>query len=329
MRSAGPRSQDRLVIVRFSAGVAVLECPRGAMELHQARYFLAVFEARNFTRAAERCSVSQPALSKAIKQLEDELGGPLFHRERGGAKLTTLGELVLPRFLRLVEECSSIGEIASNHLALRQVPVRVGVLSTIGPAQLALHLEEFKRRAPGVELELHVMGQGPLMTRLETAELELAVANGDLVRQDWVVARPLYRERYVVALPRGHRLEAKHQVSLRDLSGEPYIDRLACELRDAVGELCDASSIELYATYRTDREAWIECLVRAGVGVALLPEHSLVSDDTVRRPLHEPPVSRRIALLRSVEHASSPAARLLWETMVERASDRDDGTARP
>lgn len=305
----------------------MVEWARGPMELHQARYFLAVFEARNFTRAAERCSVSQPALTKAIKKLEDELGGPLFHRERGGAKLTTLGELVLPRFLRMVEECTTIGEIAGNHLALRQVPVRVGVLSTIGPGQLATHLEQFKRRAPGVELELHVMGQGPLITRLETAELELAVANRDLARQDWVVAKPLYEERYVVALPRGHRLEAKGQVSLRDLSGEPYIDRLACELRDAVGELCDADGIELYASYRTDREAWIECLVRAGVGVALLPEHSLVSDDTVRRPLCEPPVSRRVALLRSVEHALSPAARLLWDTMVERASDRESAGA--
>lgn len=298
------------------------------MELHQARYFLAVFEARNFTRAAERCGVSQPALTKAIQKLEDELGGPLFHRERGGAKLTTLGELVLPRFLRLLEECSTIGQIAGNHSALRQVPVRVGVLATVGPGQLAIHLEHFKRRAPGVEIELHVMGQGPLLTKLETAELELAVANRDLAQQAWVVARRLYQEHYVVALPRGHRLEAKAQVSLRDLSGEAYIDRLACELRDAVGELCDAGGIELYASYRTDREAWIECLVRAGVGVALLPEHSLVSEDTVRRPLCEPPVSRSIALLRSVEHALSPAARLLWDTMVERAAEHD-GRERP
>jgi len=294
------------------------------MELHQARYFLAVFEARNFTRAAERCHVSQPALTKAILKLEEELGGPLFHRERSGAKLTTLGERVLPRFLRLLEESAAIHELANDHLALRQVPVRVGVLATIGPAQLAAFLEQFKRRAPGVEIELHVLGQGPLLAKLEAADLELVVANHELATHGWLIARSLYRERYVVALPHGHRLESMDQVRLSDLSGERYIDRLACELRDAVCELCDARGIELYATYRTDREAWIECLVRAGVGVALLPEHSLVSHDTIRRPLCDPPVSRSIALLRSVEHAPSPAARLLWDTMLERAGLLDE-----
>lgn len=290
------------------------------MELHQVRYFLEVFESRNFTRAAERAHVSQPALTKAIKKLEDELGGPLFHRERSGAKLTTLGEMVLPRFLRLAEESASIAEIAENHRLLKQVPVRLGVLCTIGPSQLAGYLDAFHRAAPEVELEIRVMRQVPLLKRLEDAEIELGVANLDLATQGWLVIRKLYRESYLVALPPGHPLADKGEIGLPDLHRQPYIDRLACELRDTVAEISNARDIELYARYRTDREAWIECLVRAGIGLALVPEHSIVSPDTVRRPLVDPTVARNIALMRCADHKLSPAAQRLWDTLKEQSA---------
>ncbi|MCA9710873.1 MAG: LysR family transcriptional regulator [Myxococcales bacterium] len=286
------------------------------MELQQIRYFLAVVEARNFTRAAERCHVSQPALTKAIKKLEAELDGPLLHRDRSGPQLTTLGELVLPRLRSLVRESDAVLEIAGNHRLLRQVPLRLGVLRTIGPARLAEHLQEFRTRAPSVELEVAVLDHHALVTGLEEASLELAITNADVEQRDWMVVRPLYAERYCVALPPGHALAERRRIALRELAGERYIDRLACELREQVASICAAQGIELYASYRSADEAWIECMVRAGVGLALLPEHSIVSADTVRRELVEPRVDRRIALLRSAEHPSSPAAKALWDTLL-------------
>ena len=210
------------------------------MELHQVRYFLAVFEARNFTRAAERCRVSQPALTRAIKKLEDELGGPLFHRERDGAKLTTLGEMVLPGFTRLAEDTALIADMASRHRLLKQVPVRVGVLCTIGPQRLAARLDAFHRAAPDVELELRMMRQRPLLERLEDATLELAIGNEELAVEEWLVVRRLYEERYVVALPPGHALADNASIALVELRGQPYIDRLACELRDMVAAAASA-----------------------------------------------------------------------------------------
>jgi len=287
------------------------------MELHQIRYFLAVHDTRNFTRAAERCSVSQPALTNAIKKLEKELDGPLFHRDRGGAKLTTLGELVLPRFRRLAQESASVLEIAENHRLLRNVPLRIGVLRTIGPTRLAAYLEDFRRRAPGVELEIQVLSHELLVSRLEEAALEVIITNVDVVSHDWAVVKTLYQERYVVVLPPSHPLAGRDDIALLDLSGEPYIDRLACELRDKVTAACSHRGCELYATYRTENEAWIECLVRAGVGLALMPEHSLVSKDTIRRQLVDPAVTRTISMIRSADHPTSPAAKLLWETLNE------------
>ncbi len=286
------------------------------MELHHVRYFLAVFETRNFTRAAENCHVSQPALTKAIKKLESELGGPLFHRLRGGAKLTSLGEMVLPRFLRLAEESASIAELATRHRLLRQVPVRIGVLCTVGPSKIAASFDAFHRAAPDVELEIRVMGQGPLLQRLSEGEVELVIGNRELASQPWLVLRNLYREHYVVALPPEHGLCARTVIELADLDQQDYIDRLACELRDVVAEQSESRNVQLYASYRTDREAWIECLVRAGIGVALVPEYSVVSPDTECRPLREPEVARTIALMRHVDHELSPAAQKLWDTLA-------------
>lgn len=290
------------------------------MELTQARYFLAVVDAEHFTRAAERCNVSQPALTTAIKKLELELQGALFHRDRRGAKLTTLGTQVLPHAQRLVAASTAVAECAANHRRLKNVPLRVGVLSTMGPARLAAHLESYRARAPDVELELHIHRYDRLLTMLEEADLEVAITNVGTKPPDWLVHKPLYRERYFVLLPPEHPLASRSTISLSDLDGERYVDRSACELRDQVVQLCSEREVELYAGYRTDKEAWIECLVRAGIGFAFMPEHSIIASDALKRPLVDPEVHRQISILRSADRPVSPAARLLWDTLIEQAS---------
>jgi len=284
------------------------------MELHQVRYFLAVCDARNFTRAAERCNVSQPALTSAIKKLEEELDGALFHRERSGAKLTTLGRLVFPRFQRLAGESEWIAKIAHDHRHLEAVPVRLGVMPSIGPARLTQLLEAFRVEAPGLEIEIEVAMPAKLTAKLEEADLDVVVTNVDA--PPWAVVKPLYEERYYVVLPPDHPLSSKSEIGLPELGGERYIDRLECELRDQIAEVCAGRSIELYAAYRADREAWVECLVRAGIGYAFMPEHSIVSPDTVRRPLVDPEVRRSVSLMRSAERPVAPAAKVFWDTML-------------
>ncbi|WP_437779446.1 LysR family transcriptional regulator [Sorangium sp. So ce1097] len=290
------------------------------MEIHQVRYFLAITETRSFTRAAERCAVSQPALTAAIKKLEEELGGALLLRERGGAKLTALGQHVLPRFQRLHDETQAVQVIADNHRRLKQVPLRVGVLCTVGPARLARSLAAFRGEAPGVELEVSVAMQAEILRRLEEAEVDVIVTNlGDAV-PEWCVVSPLYDERYVVVLPPGHRLEARDALRLEDLGGEPYLDRLACEMRERVTAACAARDVALYAAYRTDREDWVQSLVHAGLGFAFMPEHSVLLSEASQRPLVDPPIQRTIALVRSGDRTPTPAVQLFWDTLLARSA---------
>ncbi|HEY2900639.1 MAG TPA: LysR family transcriptional regulator [Polyangia bacterium] len=286
------------------------------MEMNQVRYFLAVCETKNFTRAAGRCRVSQPALTTSIKKLEDELGGALFFRDRAGVTLTALGRSLYPRFQRLSAESASIGVVADNHRRLKQVPLRLGVLATIGPARVARYLEAFRGRAPGVELELHVGRQDELLAKLEELDLDVVMTNVGDVAPDWAVVGALYEESYTVLLPPGHALGGRVSIRLADLAGQPYVDRLACEMRETVAAACAAKRFELYATHRTEREEWVQAFVQAGLGFAFLPEFSVLPGETVARPLIEPTLRRTISAVRNADRPLAAAAKLFWSQLV-------------
>src|ERR1700691_705875 len=110
---------------------------RTLMEMHQVRYFLAAAKALSFTRAAEICHVSQPALTTAIKKLEAQLGSPLFHREGRHIALTGFGRRIAPDRRQIVEQAQAAETVANDFRLLNRVPVRVGIMSTIGPMRIA------------------------------------------------------------------------------------------------------------------------------------------------------------------------------------------------
>ena len=118
------------------------------MEMHQIRYFLAVAETLNFTRAAERCNVSQPALTRAVKTLEDELGGPLFRRERNHSHLTELGRTMHPYLTEMLVQADAAKNRARDFTRLNEVPLSVGIMCTIGPARLLGFMRGFHAKHP-------------------------------------------------------------------------------------------------------------------------------------------------------------------------------------
>lgn len=288
------------------------------MEMHQIRYFLAVSETLSFTRAAERCRVSQPTLTAAIQKLEKELGGALLLRERTGSKLTPLGRSILPRLRRIEDEQQSVSLIAENHRKLKQVPLRIGVLRTLGPARLSAQLATFRAAAPGVEVELDFDTREALLQKLEEAEVDLLLASLIPTRDTpgWCVVAPLYEERYVVVLPSDHRLTEQETIRLADVAEEAYIDRPVCELRDQIVALCTSSQVSLYASYRTEREEWVQHLVAAGVGLAFMPEHSVLPGLGTVRPLVDPELRRTVCLMRSADRGGTAAAKLFWRTLL-------------
>lgn len=278
------------------------------MEMHQVRYFLSLCDTLSFTRAAEQCHVSQPALTTAIRKLEDEVGGPLFHRDGKRLLLTELGKLLRPYLGQMAGQLEAARTAADNFRRLNQVPLNIGVMATIGPLRLARFLGRFRRDHPGIELAIHEGKLGELVQRLDAGDLDLAVLSSPAPFEPPVHADPLYSERYVVVFPPGHRFERMNAVKLADVSGEPYVDRLACELRDLVMQTCSERQVTLYAAFRSEREDWIQGMVIAGIGFAFLPEYSVTLAGMLSRPLIEPSVERKVALVRQTGRQLTPAA---------------------
>lgn len=267
------------------------------MEMHQVRYFLAAAKALSFTRAAEVCHVSQPALTTAIKKLEAQLGSPLFHREGRQVALTEFGRRMQPHLGQILEQAKAAETVAKDFRLLDQVPIRLGVMSTIGPIRLGGLLAAFEQQSPGVDASVRDGAPEALAALLDADELDMAILNpldglGDNYR-----AEPLYTERYVVLLPSEHPLRERNALTLRDLSAQPYVDRLSCEMREMVMGVCEDMGIKLYARFRSEREDWVQAMVMANIGFAFMPEYSVTHPDSVRRPLVDPPVERTISLV--------------------------------
>lgn len=277
------------------------------MELFQIRYVLAAAETLNFTRAADRCNVSQPALTKGIKTLEVELGASIFNREGKRIRLSDFGRSILPTLRETHDQAERAKSIAQEFRLLDKVPVRLGVLGSIGPVRIACYLAAFQSAFEGVEVEVSEASLPKLLNRLEDGELDLVLANPfDGVPEGFHVLS-LYTEKYVAVLPPDHPLAARDTVGLKDLSGQPYVDRLSCEMREMFAAVCADHEVELYAKFRSEREDWVQAMVLARIGIAVMPEYSVTTSDLVKRAIVDPAIDRTIALLYVPGRSFTPA----------------------
>jgi DNA-binding transcriptional LysR family regulator len=285
------------------------------MEMHQVRYFLAAAKTLSFTRAAEICHISQPALTTAIRKLEAQLGSRLFHRTGRQVAITEFGRRMQPHLAQILEQARAAETLAKDFRLLNQVPIRLGVMSTIGPMRIAALLAEFERQSPGVETAVRDGAPEALAAQLDADELDLAILNpldglGDNYR-----AESLYTERYVIILPPQHPLRERNALALRDLSGQPYVDRLSCEMREMVMGVCNDMGVKLYARFRSEREDWVQAMVMANIGFAFMPEYSITHPESVRRPLVDPAVNRTISLVTVPGRKHPPAVAAFIRTI--------------
>lgn len=266
------------------------------MEMHEIRYFLTLCETLNFTRAAEACNVSQPALTRAVKALEDKLGGPLIHRERGNTHLTELGRKVQPILREAFGRVAEARKVAEDFTQMRSATLRVGLMCTIGPHNLVDLLGGFVRRHEGISL---FMRDGPahaIEEELLRGELDLAIYGRPDAVEDGLHRLPLYTERMMIALAASSPLVRKDRLRLEDLHGLAYVSRANCEYDDHLDQLCMAKGISVHTVYRSERDDWVQSMVMSGIGFTFIPEHSITIPGLVCRPLVEPEVSRSIVL---------------------------------
>jgi LysR family transcriptional regulator, hydrogen peroxide-inducible genes activator len=279
------------------------------MEMHQVRYFLAVAEELNFTRAAESCNVSQPSLTRAIKLLEEELGGPLFHRERANTHLSELGRMVHPHFAQVYEQAQTAKREAKDFAKLSKTELKLGVMCTIAPGQLIELLSAVQAKHPGVELKIVDAPAQSLEERLVNGDLEVAIyCRPDVERNEKLHYMPLFKEQFVIVLHPQHELAGRDAVRAADLSGQRYVNRVNCEFAHMVGPIWRQHGfLGLERVYSSERDDWILAMIASGLGFGFMPKACATHPMVVTRPLVDPECWREVDLVTVRGRPHSPA----------------------
>jgi LysR family transcriptional regulator, hydrogen peroxide-inducible genes activator len=278
------------------------------MEMHQVRYFLAVAETLNFTRAAEKCNVAQPSLTRAIKLLEEELGGILFHRERANTHLSELGHMVLPYLTQVYEQTKAVKEQAVNYTRLQKTALKLGVMCTVAPTHLVGLIGAVQNRNHGIELQIFDASAHELQERLVKGDLEIALyclAGNE--QDDRLHYMPLFREQFMIVVAHGHKLASQNAVRVQELDGERYLNRVNCEFNGYAGPIWREHGATINMVYRSERDDWILAMIAAGLGFGFMPEYSVNHPAVVARRLVEPEFWREVNLVTVRGRPHSPA----------------------
>jgi DNA-binding transcriptional LysR family regulator len=303
--------------------------PRFPMEFNQVRYFLTLAETLNFTRAAEACNVTQPALTRAIQKLEEELGGLLFYRERGLTQLTELGQLMRP----LLEQASAAAQSAREQaLAFKRretSPLRLGLDYSIAASTLTPVLGELAARIKGFEL---VMRQYSSVEICRLA-LEGAIDAGLVVGLDKIPERlnrwTLYDEGLVVLCPPTHRFARSPEVTVSDLAQERILRREipSCAIAATLEPVFAAAGVTPQIQHSGSQEDHLHEMVKASLGIAIAAERQPVPAGLIARRFTTVP-ARAVALAAIAGRQHGPSVANFLKLMRARDwSDQPDAPA--
>jgi DNA-binding transcriptional LysR family regulator len=242
------------------------------MEMHQVRYFLAVARVLNFTRAADECNVTQPSLTRAIKQLEAELGGDLFRRERPASQLTELGQRMHPLLKQCYEAASGARALASSFKGGEVGALRIALTHAVDLALLIPHLEQIKRQFNRLEFRFLRGNSQEVAEFLKKGEAELGIAAE--IGEDWdrLDAWPLFTENFEIVVNKRHPLASREDISLEDLRAEQLLSRNYCEHSERLNTSLREHGIDVDRSHEISTERDLIQLLEADIGVAVIPQ---------------------------------------------------------
>lgn len=304
------------------------------MDLRQVRYFLEVARAGNFTRAAERLRIAQPALSMAIKRLEEELELTLFNRQGKRVALTAEGEAFLDHAQRLQGELASAQQEMADLRGLAKGEVRMGIPPMLSSYFFPRIIHAFARRYPGVNLSVTGEGGGRIQQMVLQGELDMGVIAGGSVPES-LEARHFLREEMVICVPRSHPLAERSHLSLREFGQQPLVfyqegyiqrERLLEEMKRAgVGSPRIVFETNLYTL--------VKSLVRDGMGVGTFLRMVLAEESELAAIPFDPPLYLDLLIAWKKGAYLSRANRAFVEFLLEQTAaygeEQSQGDAPP
>lgn len=278
------------------------------MELYQIRYFLALCDTLNFTRAAEACNVSQPSLTRAIQKLEEELGGELFRRERARTHLSELGRNMRPFMQQSYDSALAAKAQAEMYRRGETSVLRLGLSNTIDIALVLPALRELARTMTGLNLHLVRRAASAVMRLLEEGEIDLAVTAASENTWERMDQWTLFAESFMLFAGKHHPFGNKNGVALDELAGQSFVSRPYCENATALVSILDERRIVTEVHCQLNDEADLGAIVGEGLGIGIAPRSLAVPDGVVAIPIKDAKLSRTVSLFAVAGRRYTPAA---------------------
>lgn len=288
------------------------------MEIHQARYFVALCETLNFTRAAERCNVAQPSLTRAIRLLEEEFGGPLFNRERNNTHLTELGRMMEPHLREVLSQAASAKARAKTFFELRTARLKLALSRGVALRLVGEPIRHFARDYPDTEIVLLEDDATRLRDALRQGEVEVVVLPLRPADIDDLHYHPLADDQMQVLVRPDHRFAERETVAVTDLVGEMVIAREGCLFVEAIERDLMARDSHLRPRVVAANSEWLPVLVEDGLGIAVTGANYGVPAGLVGRPVLGLRSERDVSLATKRGRLYSPPVKAFVEIALRR-----------
>ena len=267
------------------------------MDINQITYFLHLAETLNFTQAARQSGVTQPSLTKSIRKLEEELGGPLLYRDGKDSRLTALGREIRMEFMRIDTSLVYVRELAENSVRGRKRVLSFGVAPTIAPNAFAPFIQHILDQLPTIEVNVHTLmaDEGP--AEVLSGKYDACILPKAPKENFKLAVQPLFKERYLLAFADGHPLAVHDVVPAERMAREPYMDRLSCEFHSQITAHFMDRDILMYPRFSSEREDWVQRVVAQGNAVCIMPERSCTVAGIDARPVAGMDITREVVLV--------------------------------
>jgi len=273
------------------------------MTITQLQYVLAIAEHKNFTKAAEKCFVTQPTLSTQIQKLEEELDVLIFDRGKKPIELTDVGRKIVNQAKNIVNESDRIKDIVDQQKGFIGGEFKIGIIPTVMPTLLPMFLKTFIKKYPKVKLKIEELTTEDIISRINDGHLDAAIVSTPLENEK-IKERVLFYEPFVAYIPSNHRLSSKKKIEVSDLEIE---DMLLLEdghcFRDGVINLCNTFKKQSDESFQLESGS-IETLVKLsneGLGMTLLPYlHTLDINNKLQDNLkhfNDPTPAREVSII--------------------------------
>ena len=269
------------------------------MTLSELRFVVAVAQEKNFRRAAVISFVSQPALSLAIKKIENELGVLIFERNRMGISLTTVGEKIANQAQIVLEEVDKIKAISKVEQNTQQVQVKIGLIYSIAPYLLPSIIPLVKSSSPEIVLDAEEDITTNLVKKLDEGSIDAAIIALPFDIPG-IETQPLYDEPFKVLIPTKHPWNNKQKINAKDLKNEKILllDNTHCfsmQVREACPGISEKAEVQVGTSLETIRN-----MVASNLGISILPQSATAnnySNDLINiLPFESPIPFRRVAM---------------------------------